>query len=568
LHNKLQVTANNLLNILNHLDVAVWIIDLSTQDAFFSDGFERIFGRTAEEFYQDSGLWIKVIHPEDVHIGANRKTKKHNGEKVIDEYRIIKPSGEIRWVQDRALPFSCVEGGENLFIGIIIDITERKKIEEQMIYAANHDDLTGLPNRKYFNKKLQIALEKAEINQSNLAILFIDLDQFKMINDTLGHNIGDFLLKQVGTRINSCINESGVVARQAGDEFIILIEDVSPVEIEAIAENILRSLDFPFMLNGNEVFITTSIGISIYPQHGTNPEALIKNADAAMYEVKYNGKNHFKYYSFEIEKSIKRRMIIINGIRKALENDEFELFYQPKIEISSNNVIGVEVLLRWNHPLYGLIPPCEFIPIAEETGIIIQIGEWVLQTACKQYKVWEDLGIAPLTLCINVSPSQFLDPHLVKKISDVIQECNMNPQNLDLEITESVAMYNLEEAVKKLNQLRDIGIKLALDDFGTGFSSLNYLQRFPIDQLKIDRSFIKNVTINSQTAALVKSIISFAHGLNLIVIAEGVETAEQLEFIRSHHCDVGQGYYFSRPVPSQTVQNILKNGWENKGRTE
>jgi diguanylate cyclase (GGDEF)-like protein/PAS domain S-box-containing protein len=559
-HGKLALTTENLLNILNHLDVAVWIIDLSTQNAFFSDGFLKIFGRTAEEFYKDSDLWLKTIHPEDLPIAKNRKLKKQQGDKAIDEYRIIMPNGEVRWVQDRGLPFIDEKTDKSLYIGIIIDITERKKIEAKMLYSANHDDLTGLPNRKYLNEQLMKAVKDSERNSSNLAVLFIDLDHFKMINDTLGHSIGDLLLKQVGNRISSCLQEGDLVSRQAGDEFIIFIKGVTKKEIDDVAEKIHRSLDFPFILGGNEVFITTSIGISVYPEHGNNPESLIKNADAAMYEVKYNGKNHSRYYSFEMEETLNRRMVIVNGLRKALENEALELYFQPKIELSTNSIIGVEVLLRWKHPQYGIIPPSEFIPIAEETGLIIPIGEWVLRSAFKQYKTWEKKGIAPGILCINVSPGQFLDPFLVKKIDKAIKDFDFNPRCLALEITESVAMYNLEEAVNKLFLLKDLGIILALDDFGTGYSSLNYLQRFPIDKLKIDRSFIKDVLINPQTASIVKSIIYFAHSLNLQVVAEGVETLEQVEFIKSCQCDMGQGYYFSMPVPSEEIEKILVKG--------
>jgi diguanylate cyclase (GGDEF)-like protein/PAS domain S-box-containing protein len=559
-HGKLALKKEDLLNILNHLDVAVWIIDLSTQDAFFSNGFEKIFGRKAEEFYQDSNLWLKTIHPEDVTIAKNRKIKKKQKDKAIDEYRIIKPNGEVRWVQDRGLPFQDVKGDKNIYIGIIIDITDRKKIEAKMIHSANHDDLTGLPNRKYLNEQLMRAVENSKRDSSSLAIMFIDLDHFKMINDTLGHSIGDLLLKQVGNRISSCLIEGGLVSRQAGDEFIIFIKGVTRREIDEVSEKIHRSLDFPFILGGNEVYITTSIGISVYPEHGTDPDSLIKNADAAMYEVKYNGKNHSRYYSYKMEETLNRRMIIVNGLRKALENEDLELYFQPKIDLASNTIIGVEVLLRWKHPQYGMIPPSEFIPIAEETGLIIPIGEWVIRTAFKQYKKWEVQGIAPPHLCINVSPGQFLDPFLVKKIDKAIKDFDFNPRCLDLEITESVAMYNLEEAVNKLYLLKDLGIMLALDDFGTGYSSLNYLQRFPIDKLKIDCSFIMDVNINSQTASIVKSIIFFAHSLNLKVVAEGVETEEQVDLIKSYQCDMGQGYFFSRPLPGEDIEPILIKG--------
>jgi diguanylate cyclase (GGDEF)-like protein/PAS domain S-box-containing protein len=560
MHRRLQLQTEDFGNIINQLDVAIWILNLQNQAAFFSDGFKTVFGRAASEFYQDDQLWLKSIHPDDLPIALNRKAGKKKGEKIIDEYRILLPSGEIRWVQDRAIPIQDDSGKSNIYMGIIIDISERKKTEEQIKYLAYHDELTGLANRKLFNDRLDQAILAANANQDNLAIMFIDLDQFKMVNDTLGHNFGDLLLKEVATRLTSCIREVDLVARQSGDEFILLIKNVSTKEADTFAKKILKSLDFPFMLGGNELFITASIGISLFPQHGTDAHILIKNADAAMYDVKYNGKNHFRYYSFDIEKSNQRRMMITNGLHKAIENKEFELYYQPKIDIYTNSVIGVEALIRWKHPIYGPLPPSEFIPIAEETGLILPIGEWVFRKACEHHKRWERLGIAPYNICINVSPRQFSDEQLHDKITKVLKDYDFRPNYLELEITESVAMNNIDEAIDKLNQFKELGVKLALDDFGTGFSSLNYLRSFPIDLVKIDRSFIKDILNNSQNASIVSAIIDICHSLKLIVVAEGVESIEQLEYLRTHSCDVVQGYYFCKPVPLDEIERILRDG--------
>jgi diguanylate cyclase (GGDEF)-like protein/PAS domain S-box-containing protein len=561
MHERLFLKKEDLTQLINHLDIAVWIINIQTNMAFFSEGFRQVFGRSPEEFYQDNGLWEKTIHPDDSSVVQKRKAEKQRGEITIEEYRIITPTGEIRWVQDRGIPYQDKEGHWSFYIGIILDITERKTIDEKIKYLAFHDDLTGLPNRKLFHEHLDTTIKNAKLEENHI-ILFIDLDQFKIVNDTLGHSIGDLLLKEVGKRISSSIRTQDIVARHAGDEFIILMKKISTIETDSIAKRILQSLEEAFFIQENEIFISASIGISIYPLHGTDPETLLKNADAAMYDAKFHGKNNFKYYSIEIENANNRKMAIINGLHKALENKEFEIYYQPKIITSSQSVVGVEALLRWNHPLHGPISPAEFIPLAEETGMIIAIGEWVLQEACKKYIEWESQGIAPEHLCINISPRQLRDPHFINKINNAIKEHHFKAQHLEIEITESVAIDNFDDVFTKLKQIREIGVKVALDDFGTGYSSLSYLRQFPIDSLKIDRSFIKDVLIDSQTAAIVTSIISIAHSLNLPVIAEGVETEEQFHLLNDLHCDFIQGYYISPPVPTNEIEVILKEQWK------
>jgi len=555
---RLSLSTDDLINIANHLDVAIWIIDIPNNAAFFSKGFETIFGKSVEKFYQDPDLWIKSIYQDDVNIALKRREKKQKGEITIDEYRIVRPNGEIRWVEDRGIPYHLQEDQQNKYIGVIIDITERKLNEEKMKYRAFHDDLTGLANRKFLNDQLERAIVQAEYEKTSLAILFIDLDQFKMVNDTLGHNIGDHLLKQVAKRLRSCLREGDSVARQGGDEFIILIHNVEEKDVVHIAERILHALSFPFLIEQNEIFITPSIGISLFPQHGSDPQTLIKNADAAMYDVKFNGKNHWRYYSRDIEDSNQRRMMITNGLRKALEKGEFKLYYQPKIQISSGDITAVEVLLRWEHPLYGRIMPSEFIPIAEETGMVLPIGEWVLRKACSDYKEWEKAGCAPQHVCVNISPRQFSDDQLIQKIKQVLDEFNFDPKHLGLEVTENVAMFNMANAEDKLRELKEMGVLLALDDFGTGYSSLNYLRKITFDKVKIDRSFIWDALSHEQTATIVKSIIFTAHNLNMVVIAEGVETKEQLDFLKENNCDMAQGYFIGKPLPSKELMELLQ----------
>lgn len=556
MHEKLPLQSEDLIRLINHMDVAVWIINIHNNKAFFSEGFSRIFGRTPSEFYQDVGLWEKTIHPEDISVVLKRKNEKQKGQVTIDEYRIITPNGGVRWVQDRGIPYQDMDN-HNIYIGIILDITEQKMADEKIKYLAYHDDLTGLPNRKFFHEHLNSTIKKNQCNDT-LTLLFIDLDQFKFVNDSLGHNTGDQLLNEVAKRIKSCVREQDMVARHSGDEFIILIENVPKHDIDIIAKRILSLLESPFFIKENEIFISASIGISIYPLDCSDAETLIKNADAAMYDAKFYGKNNFKYYSLDIENANNRKMSIVNGLHKALENKEFELYYQPKIITSSQSVYGVEALLRWKHPKHGNISPSEFIPLAEETGMIIPIGEWVLEEALRHYKHWDRQEIAPQSLCINISPRQLRDPQLLSKIKALINENHFIAQHLEIEITESVAIDNFDDTISILNQIRKTGIKVVLDDFGTGYSSLNYLRQFPIDALKIDKSFINEVLINSQTTAIVKSIISIAHSLNLPVIAEGVETEEQYNFLYELHCDFIQGYIISPPVPIHKIEEILR----------
>ena len=562
MHGKLSLLKEDLLRLINHMDVGVWIINMQTNKAFFSEGFLKIFGRSPEEFYQDVGLWEKTIHPEDLAVVQKRKSEKQNGQVTIDEYRIITQNGDVRWVQDRGIPYKDSDK-QNIYIGIIFDITERKLADEKIKYLAYHDDLTGLPNRKFFNEHLNTTIKNAKWNDT-FTLLFIDLDRFKIVNDSLGHNIGDQLLNEVGQRIKSSVRSQDIVAHHAGDEFIILIENVSKDETDIIAERILSSLEAPFFITGNEIFISASIGISSYPVDGSNSETLIKNADTAMYDAKYYGKNNSKYYSLDIENANNRKMSIINGLHKALENKEFELYYQPKIITSSQSVYGVEALLRWTHPKLGPISPAEFIPLAEETGLIIPLGDWVMQEACKNFKDWEVKGFAPQCVCINISPRQLRDPQLLNKIKNILEEYHVIPQHFEIEITESVAIDNFDDTISKLNQIRKTGVRVALDDFGTGYSSLNYLRQFPLDALKIDRTFIHEVMFNSQTAAIVKTIISIAHSLNLPVIAEGVETEEQFNFLYDLNCDFIQGFLISPPVPLNKIEEILKKNTSPK----
>ncbi len=460
--------------------------------------------------------------------------------------------------------------GEDVLLEAVIDITERKQSEEKIRYLAFYDGLTGLPNRIFYKELLVRAIASAQRRRKPLATLFIDMDFFKRINDSLGHSAGDRLLQDVAKRLVSCVRISDAVARPeedvvastvsrlGGDEFIVLLNELSDANDAAlVARRILNDLLSPFMLSGQEVVISASIGISLYPLDGEDPEALMKNADIAMYQVKEQGRNNFQFYSPAMNKGALERITLENDLRKALERQEFLLYYQPKVDILTRRIIGVEALIRWKHVTRGLISPAEFIPLAEETGLIVPIGEWVLHTACAQNKACQAAGFSPIAMSVNLSNRQFRQKDLVDTIIGILKTVDTDPRHLELEITESTIMQDPDKAIAALRELKGLGIAVSIDDFGTGYSSLSYLRWLPLDCLKIDRSFIMNIITNSDDSAITTAVVAMAHSLKLRVVAEGVETEEQLAFLRGLGCDEAQGYLFSRPVPADEFARLI-----------
>ena len=423
----------------------------------------------------------------------------------------------------------------------------QKKTELLKEHIAYHDQLTGLPNRYLFHDRLSDALALAKQNNQKLAILFLNLNRFKVINDSMGHEMGDQLLKEISERLKECLSEKDTLARYAGDEFICLLPDLEKEEVEQFAKKLLDVLSCPVPLNQYELFITPSIGISLYPSDGQTIEELVKHADSAMYYVKNHGKNNYKFYHSNLDSSLHEQLELEMNLYKALERSELTLHYQPQIELSSGKMIGTEALIRWEHPQKGIITPTEFIPIAEETGLIIPIGEWVLRSACSQNKAWQNAGLPPMVVSVNLSARQFYQSNLVEVISQILRETELEAQYLELEITESIAM-GANRTISTLTKLKELGVKISLDDFGTGYSSLHYLKRFPLDRLKIDQSFVRECMVDSNDATIVKTIISMAHNMKLKVIAEGVETKEQLTFLQQHLCNEAQGFFFSQPL--------------------
>jgi diguanylate cyclase (GGDEF)-like protein len=389
-------------------------------------------------------------------------------------------------------------------------------------------------------------------------VLHLDLDRFKVINDTVGHPIGDRVLKVIAERLNAAVRKGDTVARLGGDEFVVALADLAEVhDVPRVAEKLIAALHPPVVIDGREYFVTASIGVSLHPWDGDDAETLLRNADVAMYRAKEKGKNNFQFYSPAMNAEAPRRLAIETDLRRALERREFLLHYQPKVDLATGRVAGMEALLRWQHPKQGLISPLDFIPLLEETGLIVPVGEWVLRSACAQNRSWQEAGLAPLRVAVNLSARQFKQPGLVEMVGEVLAEVGLDPGLLELELTESILLEHTEESLATLRRFHDMGIHLALDDFGTGYSSLSYLKRFPIDSLKIDRSFIHDVTTNPDDATIARTVIAMAHNLRMTAVAEGVETREQLEFLRSHECDQMQGYYFSRPLAAEAFAQLL-----------
>jgi diguanylate cyclase (GGDEF)-like protein/PAS domain S-box-containing protein len=439
------------------------------------------------------------------------------------------------------------------------DITARRVAEERVQFLAYYDALTGLPNRTLLQDRVTKALAAARRQNHQVALLFLDLDGFKIINDSLGHAVGDLFLQEFAERLKTWAREQDTVARVGGDEFLIVLTGIRDVADAAVtAERLINSMTAEFLVQGHSLRISCSIGVSIFPKHGTDCETLIKNADAAMYGAKDSGRNNFRFFSDEINEQVMERLTLARGLRSALEKEQLFLVYQPQMEIATGRITGLEALLRWQHPQLGLVPPDRFIRIAENSGLIVPIGEWVLRTACRQARKWQDDRLPPVSMAVNVSAVQFRQQGFCNLIRRVLLETGLAPQYLELELTESLLLADAEVTLSVVEELKAIGITLAIDDFGTGYSSFSYLRQFRVSKLKIDRSFIKDSATNPDDSAITAAIISMAKSLRLKVIAEGVENEAQMSFLRKHQCDEIQGYYFSKPLPAADVADTLQ----------
>ena len=456
-------------------------------------------------------------------------------------------------------PVTNEQGEVTNYVGVFADITTIKESERQLLHLAHHDPLTGLPNRLLFSARLEHALQQARRVPATIGLLFLDLDRFKNVNDSLGHALGDELLTQAAHRLRSCVRQQDTVARLGGDEFIVILQNLSDArDAGAVAEKILEALQQPFALTGHEVTVTASIGISLHPDDGQEGDTLLRNADAAMYRAKERGNNSYAYYTPELTAIVRERFDLENNLRRALERDEFQLFYQAQVSAADGRIVGAEALLRWQHLELGLVTPDKFIPLAEETGLIQPIGEWVLRTACAQARQWRSWGLPPVRLAINLSGQQITPEFINDKLELLLGEAQLEPSSLEFEITESFVMKHPEQAVQVLDRLRTLGISLAIDDFGSGYSSLGYLKRLPVHKLKIDQSLVRDIPSDPNDEAIARAVIALGHSLGLTVIAEGVENAMQGEFLRAEGCDEFQGFYYGRPIPADEFAELLR----------
>lgn len=540
-----------------------WEWNIQTGEIYWSDELFRIFGLSPSGNKQVKMEWVLgMINPEDVPnlkkvmIAAAKCGQAFNiVYRIIscpDSEIVVNCHGDVEWDE---------KGRTRLVTGTTLDITARTKAESDIRQLINYDTLTGLPNRNLLHDRLKLAIAHASREHQLVGVLFLDLDRFKNINDTLGHPAGDILLKTIAMRLEACIRESDTLSRLGSDEFVAILIGVSTADaISTVANKILMFISEPIYIDGQEIYTSGSIGISVYPMDGDDSYTLLKHADLAMYQAKELERNNFQFFSSEMNIKVVERMMLENSMRKALEREEFFLVYQPQVDARSGHITGMEALLRWQHPELGLLTPDKFIYLAEENGFIIPIGEWVLQTACRQNRAWQKQGLPSVRVAVNLSAKQFGQYHLDEMVSATLMETGLEPKWLELEITESAIMKNAEQTAIILRKLKDMGISLAIDDFGTGYSSLAYLKLFPISRLKIDRSFVQDITTNQDDAAIAETIISMAQALKLNVIAEGVETRAQMEQLSFNNCVEMQGYLFSRPVPAEQFAKLLRDG--------
>ncbi|MFD1735613.1 EAL domain-containing protein [Bacillus salitolerans] len=504
---------------------------------------------------------IDLIEPEYrcvVENALNSTISGHTNDTI--NCQLVHKSGDALFVQLKMIPiviYGTITGG----YCIIRDITDQVRNDEVMKFIAFHDHLTGLPNRSSLKEDIVQFVQDATYNKESFSLMYLDLDRFKFLNDTMGHNMGDLLLKEVATRLLSIEQNKGTVYRQGGDEFIFILQNTNRFETHDIAEQILDLFRTPFLLNSQEFFVTPSIGISMFPRDGSDGETLIKSADTALYRVKERGRGHFQFYSNDMRKGNSHIMLLETCLRKAIKKDELLLYYQPQVDLSTGKISSFEALLRWNCGLLGFVSPAEFIPLAEETGLILPIGEWVIEEVCRQQKEWHEKGYNEIAVAINLSARQFQQPNLVEVIKNSLHKNNVNPSILEIEITEG-AMQDTRETIVILQRLKELGVQISVDDFGTGYSSLSYLKRFPLNTLKIDQSFVKDVLTDSKDAAIITSIIHLAQSLGFNVIAEGVELEEQAQFLLRKGCHKAQGFLFSRPLPANQIEEQYLLGKE------
>ncbi|WP_462410809.1 EAL domain-containing protein [Neobacillus sp. Marseille-QA0830] len=543
--------------IAGNIDVGIWSMDvLKNKIVYGSPGLVAITGYTAESFLSGQKSWAEIIHPDDRKAYWNRQEKLINGEMIVHQYRILHANGEVKWIEDKTFPILNTSGQLIRLDGIVQDISDRKRNEEEINFYAFHDYLTELPNRRMFDKKLKELISECQETNDKFALFYLDLDRFKFVNDTLGHEMGDRLLREISKRLASLSGDQAVF-RLGGDEFAIIHRNLLEQDPVLLGKEIVHEIEKTALIESYEIHITTSVGISIFPEDGETIKQLIANSDAALYRAKELGKNNAQLFSKSLNIEAYKKFILENDLRRAIQREEFILHYQPKVDALTGDVIGAEALIRWNHSNLGLVPPAEFIPLAEETGLINEMSSWVIQQVCKQLREWEMLGLPRVPVSINLSAKTLRKADLVPNIQGCLIAYSIPPGLIEIEITEDSLIKTGGSALLTIQQLRDLGLSIAIDDFGTGYSSIGYLKKFKVDTIKIDRSYIKDIYENSEDSTIVQSIILLARGLRLKIVAEGVETEKQWEILKRLDCHYLQGFLFSKPVPAEQFTTML-----------
>ena len=554
--------------VINRLNEGVISLDMDFYVTSVNPAFSRITGYGEDDiigcpppFFSNMG--------EDNELQKEMHAALNKGTAWDGEFWDVTKSG-TRYAANLSVSPIGTETDELVqYAAVLTDVTKRKEDEERIRYQANFDEVTRLPNRTLFFDRLTQAIANTERANQKLGLLYIDLDGFKLVNDTLGHDAGDELLRESGARLHECVRSGDTVARLGGDEFTVIMPSLlDGRHINIVAQRILNALSSPFQVSGKEAVVSASIGITIFPDDGKTPNDLLKNADSAMYSAKENGKSNFQFYTSSLNTEVQERLAIKNGLLRAVEREEFDVFYQPKLNLHTRRIESVEALMRWNSEELGSVSPVKFIPMLEESGMVVEVGEWVLQQACQQHKSWLQAGLPPIRVAVNLSARQLRELSFVGVVHGALSKSGVPAESLEIEITESMLMSDSAGSVVALQELHDTGIHIAMDDFGTGYSSLSYLKRFPIDTIKIDRSFVADIASSSDDAEIIRTIISMGRTLNRRVVAEGVESKEQLEILESYRCDEIQGYYFSRPLPGDDATDFLLEYHANPPRVQ
>jgi diguanylate cyclase (GGDEF)-like protein/PAS domain S-box-containing protein len=545
--------------LLEQIPAVVYADDGRTT-TYVNPQIEQILGVTPDEYRDDPDLWLRMVHPDDrakVQAESDAFIAGVGGD--LADYRMVRPDGRVVWIRDRAYAKRDDDGRAQWEHGILFDVTELKEAEERITHMAFHDGLTGLENRQMFEETINLAVERAKRDRTLVAVLFLDLDNFKVVNDSLGHHAGDRLLVELSARLKRCTRDTDMVARQGGDEFLMLLADLGPDEVtgavRAVADRVHEALDEPFVLQGTEFLVRGSIGISVFPHDASDAETLLKNADIAMYRAKRTDPGGHVFYTPDGDRA-KERTSFATRLRQAVANENWVLHYQPVVDLSDRRVVGAEALIRWKDASVGIVPPGEFIPLAEELGLIEAIGDWVVDEVVAQQKSWERRGIS-LELSFNLSPRQLWSPHLAERLLRKFNDAGVDPSTMQAEITESSAMADPDRTQRMLRDLHAWGLRLSLDDFGTGYSSLARLKHMPVDVLKIDREFIRHVDKDVRLAGMVRAMIQVAQSLDMVPLAEGVETEGEYVFLRSNGCRLAQGFWFAHPVPAEDLPALV-----------